>query len=476
MSIFQVKRKVPASAPNREGPPGSVQRSRRRDWLADFAQDTAGDVAILFGLMAMAMFMLIGAAVDFGRWLNARDNTLAAIDSAVLAGGRALQSPDPTLGISAEQQAKNMAKRYYDDAVKYRLKVDGNVVFKIEASGTVVTIENTNISIKTPFLRFAGIPNLPILKASGVENPKAVLAVGGNAELNLEISMMLDVSGSMGSGTKLEDMQAAATDLVDIVVWSDQSLYTSKVAIVPFSGDVRPPASMLSLVTDPTWPATRTYNTRTYGMTACVGERTGSDKYTDALPVAGAFPMNTYTRQSSGSKCSTPSTGEVRPLNNNKTTITNQINALTLGGGTAGHLGTAWAYYMLSPNWSTRLTGISTPVSYTAPKTKKIAVLMTDGEYNYTFDSNGIATDTTGGNANSKSSAEQALSLCTEMKGDNIEVYTVGFEVDGNATAISTLTNCATDASHFYKASDGEQLKAAFRDIALKISTLHLKQ
>ncbi|MEQ1651949.1 MAG: VWA domain-containing protein [Hyphomicrobium sp.] len=474
MSIIQVKRQVPASAPQREGLSGSGQRLRYRDRVANFAQDTAGDVAVLFGLMAMAMFMLIGAAVDLGRWLNARDHTIAAIDAAVLAGGRALQSPNKSLGVSAEQQAKDMAKRYYDEAVKTRLAVSDTVQFKVTDNGTVVTVEG-NAKIKTPFMGLAGIKELPLLKANGVENPQAVLAVGGNAELNLEIAMMLDVSGSMGSGTKLQDMKDAAKDLVDIVVWADQSEYTSKISVVPFSGDVRPPASMLTAISDPAFPSSRSYKkgkkTTTYNKTTCVGERNGTNKYTDLLAGSAAG----YVTRTYGS-CSTPTSGEVKPMTNDKTALTTKITNLTLGGGTAGHIGTAWAYYMLSPKWATLLPGVALPVAFNTPKTQKIAILMTDGEYNYTYDANGLSTDVTGGNGNGTSSANQAKAICTQMKANNIEVFTVGFDIGSNTTATATLSNCATDASHYYNADNAEELKVAFRDIALKISTLHLKQ
>ena len=55
----------------------------------------------------------------------------------------------------------------------------------------------------------------------------------------------------------------------------------------------------------------------------------------------------------------------------------------------------------------------------------------------------------------------------------NIEIYTVGFQLDSNA-AKSMLKNCATDTSHYYDTSTGDELKAAFRDIALKVSSLRL--
>ncbi len=57
-----------------------------------FRDDTSGNVAIIFALVGVVLMLAIGAAVDVGRWLHARDQTVAAVDAAVLAGGRALQT------------------------------------------------------------------------------------------------------------------------------------------------------------------------------------------------------------------------------------------------------------------------------------------------------------------------------------------------------------------------------------------------
>ena len=481
MSRNPMERNTSASATDVTGQSGLEQGVRGRQRLADFARDKAGDVAILFGLMTMAMFMLIGAAVDIGRWLNARDQTIAAIDAAVLAAGRALQTNG---GNQADAIA--MAKVYYQEAVKSRLVVkNDNVTFSVVDNGTAVQASG-NAAINTPFMRLAGINELPLLKNTGAEHSKSVLAVGGNAELNLEIAMMLDVSGSMGSGGKLQDMKDAASDLVDIVVWNDQSKFKSRVSVVPFSADVRPPVaasqggllgmlnSLLSLVTPPTnssWPGSRRYNNRTYTKTACVGERMSTEKYSDVLPAADKYMTPTYT---SGGSCSISTSGSVLPLTSDKTVLKAKIDSLVAQGGTAGHVGTAWAYYMLSPKWSSLVPSAAQAVAYNTPKTNKIAILMSDGEYNYTYGSNGIATDTTGSNGNGSSSATQAVAICQQMKSQNIEVYTVGFDLGGNQTAINTLKNCATDAAKAYNADNGEQLRAAFRDIALKVSQLYL--
>lgn len=492
MSIIQVKRQVPASAPKRGGSPGSGQLMRVRERIAGFAQDKSGDVAVIFGLMAMTMFMLIGAAVDFGRWLNARDHTIAAIDAAVLAGGRALQSPDPSLNMTAEAQAKAMAKRYYDEAVKNRLEVSDTIQFKVESSGTVVTVDG-NVKIKTPFMGLAGIKELPILKQDGEEYPKAVLSVGGNAELNLEIAMMLDVSGSMGQNGKLRDMKDAAKDLVDIVIWEDQSKYKSRIALVPFSGDVRLPSTLFNAVTDPLLASSYKDSGDTVSKSTCVGERGGTGiKYTDAVPTVGQWIPAIYDG------CSTNDSKSVLiPMSKNKVMLSNAIENLVKGGATGGHIGTAWAHFMLSPKWATILGPDSAPTAYHQVKTKKIAILMTDGQYNSinrnvkhkvkvggvnvttTITNAAIAADDDDGpgSINGVDSPTQAVSQCTRMKNtDEIEIYTIGFDMTDIPEALATLQACATDESHFYNASNGEQLRKAFRDIALKISTLHLKQ
>jgi hypothetical protein len=286
----------------------------------------------------------------------------------------------------------------------------------------------------------------------------------------------------MGSGTKLQDMKDAANDLVDIVVWQDQSNFSSRVAIVPFSGDVLPTSSLMSAATNPSYKSKitltsgsgRHQESQTYKATSCVGERPGQD-YSDVAPGKNHYVLREYT---TNGKCSISSTGELQPMTNDKSVLHTKINGLVDGGNTAGHVGTAWAYYMLSPNWASVLPSGSKPVAYGTENTQKIAVLMTDGEYNQEHDGNGVATGSTaaGSSVNGTDSPSQAKSLCKDMKDNGIEVYTVGFDLGNNQTAIDTLSDCASDASHFYNSTTGDALKAAFRDIALKISTLYLSQ
>ncbi len=104
-------------------------------------------------------------------------------------------------------------------------------------------------------------------------------------------------------------------------------------------------------------------------------------------------------------------------MTNDKADLNSKIDSFVADGWTAGAVGTAFAWYMLSPDWAEIWPDDSTPASYSDPKTKKYAILMTDGEYNTWYN----------GNSNGDAS-QQAVTLCANMKAKGIKVYTVGFD------------------------------------------------
>lgn len=467
----------------------SVLRGARRGVksVAAFGRDERGSVAIIFAFTIFVLCAMVGLAVDYARFINARTQTIAATDAAVLAGARALQSNG-----GDQTAAVQVAETYYQQATKNRINVVPNsdsINFVVADNGTAMTTTG-NAQISTPFMHFAFSlfsnqgTTLPLLRADGSDYSKAVLAVGGNGQTNLEVALMLDITGSM-AGQKLTDMKSAASDLINIVVWADQSKYTSRVAIVPFAQDIRPPSSILTSIRGSGLASSKTVSYSKYYLADCVVERTGTAKYTDAAPGANAYVMGEYTSAYTGSGsskkgvCNVPSNAQILPLTSDKTTLLSVIDKLQTAGGTAGHLGTAWAWYMLSPNWAS-LWPSSAAAAYGTAKLKKIAVLMTDGEYNTQYTSAGIDDGswslTYCPNAANGCSSAQAVAQCTAMKAKGIEIFTVGFQLGGSQIATDTLSSCATDANHFYNSSTGDALKAAFRDIALKISTLYLSQ
>lgn len=463
--------------------------------IKSFRRDERGVVAVTFGLLGFVIMTFVGAGVDTARWVQARRTTINAMESATLAGLREYQeSGDRT---KAEALAQ---KNYEANVLKRSSVVNDNVSFSLDTSGNLIKMKaKGNAKFETNFLRvIPGLETIFVVKTDESENPISELAIGENSGTSLEVSMMLDVTGSMSEsdgsgGTKLKAMKDAAKKLIDIVVWDDQSQYTSKVALVPFSEGVNLGATRASAARTSGTPSSfsarnmnSSGNSTWYLTNDCVVERTGSERYTDASYTTARVTPH-YVR-SSNRAC--PTTAAVVPLSSNRTTLKNSIDTYTASGVTSGQIGTAWAWYTLSPNfnalWGNSASNARPYADLSLKNDKgrailnKIAVLMTDGAYNTQFCNQtgfiGIPDQNSGAVSNSNKGRctspngranDQALALCSGMKAKGITVYTVGFMVGTNEKNL--LTQCATSPSHFYDARNGAQLEQAFTDIAYKL-------
>ena len=455
--------------------------------VARFQSDTSGATAIVFGIMALIMMTFVGIGLDFARWSNARNQTIAALDAAVLAAGRALQTNG---GNTADALA--VAKQYYTQGTQNRLKLKTDTVsFTVGDSGTSISAIG-QATIATPLLALMNIKTLPVVTLSAANSPTAKLSVGDNAKTNIEMSMILDMSGSMNEGTKLPDLKLAAQDLVDIIVWQNQSKYTSKVALVPYATAVNAGVYADAARGSPILGGCKTLGCLMqslvnpyglpllYSLSSCVTERTGAHAYKDTDPKTAPVGPN---YPSLNNPCSTQA---VTPLTNNKDTLTSAIKGLKAGGSTAGQVGVAWGWYMLSPKWADVWPSASEPAAYGLSDVKKIAVLMSDGEYNSSYCKGVISQDSTNGsgsildkincNASNGNAYDQSEKMCAAMKQAGVTVYTVGFNLINSADAVDLMNNCASTPNSFYNASNGEELRQAFRDIALKVSKLFLTQ
>ena len=158
----------------------SCMEARTR--IRRFSDDTSGGVAIMFAMMLVALCLFVGAAVDIGRWIQARHQTIAAMDAAVLAGGRILQLNDKD--VTGAQEA---ASRFYDENTKTRTHViDDTIAFDAVDNKTAFAATG-NAYIETAFLRLAQIPKLPLLNTSEAQFLKAILRAGGKSNDAVEI-------------------------------------------------------------------------------------------------------------------------------------------------------------------------------------------------------------------------------------------------------------------------------------------------
>jgi Flp pilus assembly protein TadG len=451
--------------------------------LGRLKADERGAALLLFTIMLVPMLAVVAVAIDLSRVLLIKQKLVNAADAAALAvGARSGLSSD-----EATAMAQSFIRAHYPDAEFGDLQ-GFNVVPGTTQVDVIVTAR-----IPMTFLQVINVTTMDI----------TVHSQAARAQRKLEIALVLDRTGSM-AGKKITDLKAAAKDLIDIVVWDNQTdTYYSKVALVPYAAGVNVgdqyrdqvrggitlgtclqniPGCLLFLFTNATG------GLRTYQISSCVSERAGAHAFTDAAPSA-AFLGRNYP--AANNPC--PSDAVV-PLTNDKSLLKGRIDALQASGSTAGHIGTAWGWYLLSPNFGYLWPVARRPAPYSElaerdpwgqPILEKIVVLMTDGEFNTMYCNGVISRDSWSGSGSASdhincdapngSSIAQAQSVCGNMKAAGVTVYTVGFAL-AEQSAINLMGQCATDATHAYLASNGAELRAAFRDIATRIVSLRLTQ
>lgn len=220
--------------------------------------------------------------------------------------------------------------------------------------------------------------------------------------------------------------------------------------------------------------------TRTHQVSTCVTERTGADAYTDVAPSTAPVGMN---YPSTGNPCPTAT---ITPLSSDRTALKAKIDAFVAAGSTAGQIGTAWGWYMVSPEFAYLWPSSSQPAAYDAPDLLKVVVIMTDGNYNTAYCNGVIARNSGSGSGDAQDkinctatngdATSQAESLCTAMKAKGIIVYTVGFNVGRGSDAEDVMEACATSSEHVYLPSSGAALKDAFAAIGRDLMKLRLSR
>ena len=200
-----------------------------RAFTRRMADDARGNVAMLFGLSLPVLILMTVGGVDIHRASTVRVNLQDALDAAALAAAR---SPYTT---NAELQTVGMA------SLRANLKAYPEITLREADTSFVlnsddVVIANSMVDVKT---LVANIFLPPYGKFMDDYLPVGAHSEVDRSSRNIEVAMVLDLSGSMG-GQKLQDLKDAAKDLVDLIVQPVQTPYYSKVALVPWSYSVNP--------------------------------------------------------------------------------------------------------------------------------------------------------------------------------------------------------------------------------------------
>lgn len=232
---------------------------------------------------------------------------------------------------------------------------------------------------------------------------------------------------------------------------------------------------------------------RTAQITDCVNER-ATDTYTNDPPEAGdPVVYNWFGRHyPNGNSLNSCLGDEMVLMTDQKDDLHALADDMTAAGSTSGHIGLAWAWYLLSPSFNylwPEDNRTRDPDEEDAEPVLKVLVLMTDGLFNTAY-CNGVVSEDSNSVAGSSSqrincdapddSTAQALELCDSIKDEDIVIYTVAFALDEisdddeRETAENLMSTCATDSGTAYNADDEQDLIDAFADIGRNITDLRL--
>ena len=354
---------------------------RFRAQLAQFRREEDGTL-IIFGLtLFVLMIMMGGFAVDLMRYENVRVNLQQTLDRSTLAAAALNQSLDPHAVVVDYMLKAGLADQLENVQVTEALN-----------SRTVRSVGRA--ATHPIFLHMLGIQSFDAMGRSQAEQ----------SVTNVEVVLVLDISGSMQSNNKIGNLKTAASEFVDTILANDPNHRVS-ISIVPYNAEVNIGPQLVSkfAITNPNGVA----NVNCVELPPSVYGSLALSRI-DSMPmvayadiVYGTNRINglvsptdaTFARPNYGRVfCKPNPANQVRLPSNNAVTIKSEINALQAEGNTSITLGMKWGVTLLDPSMRSMFTDFigsgaipasmpSRPFDYRDPGTMKIIVLMTDGQH-----------------------------------------------------------------------------------------------
>ncbi|MER9951178.1 TadE/TadG family type IV pilus assembly protein [Mesorhizobium sp. M0047] len=482
--------------------------------VGGFARDRGGNFAVLFGLSASVLALAAGFSVNISQLYNAKSSLQGVIDAAVTSTAR-----DLTTGVIKEADANNSVKAFLDANDTAGILQAGQVVLdRLIVDKTAKTVQvDAHVDVALFF---------PIF---GMSDARRVAAstTALYSDKTIEVAMMLDITGSMakrGNVDKIGDLKAAAKNAVQTMLRNqDPKNPRVRVAIVPYASGVNAGKLAENVYAEKQGSS----ELAPVAGGSLLVAKTGKNllpSFSDYISIVGAampHPDNCATERKDKNgdadlSADGPDTvradgngkkyyalvnrddhlggggmnrcpdAKVIPLTAESSALLDSIDDFRADGYTAGAIAIQWTYYMLSPQWRTAINnaGLGKGASDADPKKiAKVAILMTDGQFNTAFA--GV-----GGSYNSQGNLARgnAETLCGNMKNDGIEIFTIGFDLndkDMSATerdqAKAVLKGCSskdtsTAKRHFFDVSTEVELDAAFQEIIRNTEKVALTQ
>lgn len=481
--------------------------------------DRRGNVAMMFALAAPVVALIVGFAIDLTRHQLARNAAQNALDaSALAAAASGVSDLDALNTLVNSYLAANVDPKQINTGYAVSVHYENETELKVTLKG----------DINAFFSGLIGMNKLPV----NVES----VAQRGTADA-VELALVLDNTWSMsdsagGGQTRIQALKTAAKTLTDALMVKDDGRV--KIGVVPYAEYVnvgtgnrtQPWISVPADYSTSTPAVPCTWETRTTKDVYTGGVRGTCTRYNDGVAeqyscwtteqtktTVDVAPYqvctggrsasttnyrwfgcvrsrNSGTLRLNDSQPNTPYVGflgtsqrclnPILPLNDTKATVTSTINALVVNVGSYRpntHIpsGLIWGVNVLSPT-APFTDGRAYSPGNNAPR--KILVLMTDGENTLRFQASdgqhpAFSSNTSTAATQLTQTNKDVSDICVYAKAQGIEIYTVALSVN-SSTARTMLQNCATDANHYFDASDSASLVKSFADIAASINAVRL--
>lgn len=347
-----------------------AQALKRR--VRDFRQTEDGSM-VVFTLFILAMMMMVGGlAVDIMRFESYRARLQTTLDRAVLAAA------DLDVCVGGSNTPQEIVNDYVAKAGFENQLTDVQVQSSLTSCSVAVTAQ---INVNTIFMQMVGVDNLGTGAAS-----RAIEAVS-----DIEISLVLDVSGSMGSNNRIANMRNAARDFNE-VMFSNFDEAGLTMSVVPYSTNVNLGPALASTLN-------RSY---AHDYSYCLNLPVSSYDTTAFDPNAtyeqtAHVDIDSYAyywsqRGATRFMCNPSASAHVLPFASSETQIDTMIAGLQPNEWTSIEMGAKWGVSLLDPSVRPIVTELAAaghvnssdtagrPLDYNAGNNLKVLVLMTDGE------------------------------------------------------------------------------------------------
>jgi|GEM_PF-2164243 len=308
-------------------------------------REEAGSMTIFIAVMFTTMIGVAGIAVDIARFEAGRTELQAHLDNCTLSAASLRQTEAPSVVLDACMAAAKLDGKY---TIKTSNEVDTITYRRLDATG--------EMNMNTMFMKIFGVDDLGL----------AVSAAAEERVPFVEVSLVLDVSGSM-KGSRLEKLIPAAQDFVDDLLLANDEENPNRVSIslIPYNSQVSAGKRLLSMVYGGYTPL--------HDNSYCVGWDAASFSDTGF----SSFQMTQFTHsgyQNVGTNwnnhlvgyldqpyCRTNPNGQILPFSNNAAALKAQIGALKAFGPTSIDIGVKWGAALLDPSAQAVLAQLASP-------------------------------------------------------------------------------------------------------------------